>query len=365
MASESDQVRPKRASEDGDCIMDLDSKRQRLEELSSEVRILLASRNAGAVIGKGGDVIKRLRETYNCIITLPDSQGPERILNISGKAANIVAILEEIIPKLDKERDMKDDEIRMLVHQNLAGRIIGKQGVTVKELSNQSGAEIKVYTECCPESTERVVQLTGKPDQVAMCVGLILELLADAVQRGMNMPYDPSYADESYASEYGGFTDPRRRGRGGGMGRGAPFPGARGGFGRMAGGDMYGGGGGAGFGGSPGFNEGGFGRMPAPGPAFGMGGASPPAAMGFGGGRTETSQVSIPKNVAGAILGKAGSRMKQIQMESNTSIKMEGADVEGNERIITITGSPDAIQYAQYLLQQAVKQHAGPLGGRR
>jgi predicted RNA-binding protein YlqC (UPF0109 family) len=26
------------------------------------------------------------------------------------------------------------DEIRMLVHQNLAGRIIGKQGVKVKEL---------------------------------------------------------------------------------------------------------------------------------------------------------------------------------------------------------------------------------------
>lgn len=45
--------------------------------------------------------------------------------------------------------------------------------------------------------------------------------------------------------------------------------------------------------------------------------------------------------------------MKQIQVESNTMIKMEQADVEGNERIITITGAPDAIQYAQYLLQQA------------
>jgi hypothetical protein len=57
--------------------------------------------------------------------------------------------------------------------------------------------------------------------------------------------------------------------------------------------------------------------------------------------------------VAGAILGPGGSRMKQIQMESNTQIKMEQANVEGNERVITIVGTPENIQYAQFLLQQA------------
>ena len=59
------------------------------------------------------------------------------------------------------------------------------------------------------------------------------------------------------------------------------------------------------------------------------------------------------KQVAGAILGRGGSRMRQIQQDSNTRIKMEQADVEGSERIISITGSPDQIKYAQYLLQQA------------
>jgi predicted RNA-binding protein YlqC (UPF0109 family) len=48
-----------------------------------------------------------------------------------------------------KERDVGQEEIRMLVHQNLAGRIIGKQGVKVKELkevsmnANLSGVLIK------------------------------------------------------------------------------------------------------------------------------------------------------------------------------------------------------------------------------
>lgn len=70
-----------------------------------------------------------------------------------------------------------------------------------------------------------------------------------------------------------------------------------------------------------------------------------------------TSQVSVPKSVAGAIIGKGGSRIKQIQMESGAMIKMDDPSTEGEERIISITGTSDQIQYAQYLLQQAVKQH--------
>jgi len=53
-----------------------------------------------------------------------------------------------------------------------------------------------------------------------------------AVQRGPNVPYDPEYADESFAFEYGGFIDSRRRGRGGfrgGMSRSGGGGGAYGG----------------------------------------------------------------------------------------------------------------------------------------
>lgn len=34
-------------------------------------------------------------------------------------------------------------------------------------------------------------------------------------------------------------------------------------------------------------------------------------------------------------------------------IKLDEADVAGEERVISITGYPDEIEYAQYLLQQA------------
>jgi len=33
-------------------------------------------------------------------------------------------------------------------------------------------------------------------------------------QRGVSMPYNPNYADESYSFEYGGYIDSKRGGRG-------------------------------------------------------------------------------------------------------------------------------------------------------
>jgi hypothetical protein len=45
-------------------------------------------------------------------------------------------------------------------------------------------------------------------------VWAVVDCVVQAVQRGMSVPYNPEYADESFASEYGGFIDSRRRGRG-------------------------------------------------------------------------------------------------------------------------------------------------------
>ncbi|KAF7250649.1 Heterogeneous nuclear ribonucleoprotein K [Varanus komodoensis] len=69
------------------------------------------------------------------------------------------------------------------------------------------------------------------------------------------------------------------------------------------------------------------------------------------GGPIITTQVTIPKDLAGSIIGKGGQRIKQIRHESGASIKID-EPLEGSEdRIITITGTQDQIQNAQYLLQ--------------
>ena len=77
-------------------------KRSRNTDEMVELRILLQSKNAGAVIGKGGKNIKALRTDYNASVSVPDSSGPERILSISADIETIGEILKKIIPTLEE-----------------------------------------------------------------------------------------------------------------------------------------------------------------------------------------------------------------------------------------------------------------------
>uniref|UniRef100_A0A8C9T1A2 Heterogeneous nuclear ribonucleoprotein K n=1 Tax=Scleropages formosus TaxID=113540 RepID=A0A8C9T1A2_SCLFO len=376
-------------------------KRSRNTDEMVELRILLQSKNAGAVIGKGGKNIKALRTDYNASVSVPDSSGPERILSISADIETVGDILLKIIPTLEEYQHYKgidfDCELRLLIHQSLAGSIIGVKGAKIKELRENTQTTIKLFQECCPHSTDRVVLVGGKPERVVECIKIMLELIAEAPIKGRAQPYDPNFYDETY--DYGGFTMFEERGR-----RPMGFPmRARGGFDRIP----------PGRGGRPmppsrrDYDDMSPRRAPPP-PPPGRGGRGgsrarnlplpPPPPRGSNdrrgrpsdrydsmvsvrgnynssswepfqsGGRGSygdiagpviTTQVTIPKDLAGSIIGKGGQRIKQIRHESGASIKID-EPLEGSEdRIITITGTQDQIQNAQYLLQNSVKQYSG------
>ena len=57
--------------------------------------------------------------------------------------------------------------------------------------------------------------------------------------------------------------------------------------------------------------------------------------------------------LAGIVIGKSGQRIKQIRMDANADIVLSDPTAGGTDRIITITGTLQQIQTAQYLLQQA------------
>ncbi|GFS24742.1 heterogeneous nuclear ribonucleoprotein K, like [Elysia marginata] len=411
-------------------------KRRRGEGPRIELRILMQSKNAGAIIGKGGTNINRLRSDYKASVTVPDSNGPERVLTLGAELGTVLDILLEIIPEMEDARNKRSDqeaEIRMIVHQSQAGCIIGRQGFKVKELREKTGANIKVFSTCCPNSTDRVVAVTGKPKIVVGCIEEIIELLQLAPPKGPANPYDPSFSDEFLAPEYGGFitgdiraskglprgaAPPPRglrgalRGRIGmdGFGLGGPpefGPGRSGGMppggmppggmppggmrsslrGSMRGSKVFGGGmggdmeppmgRGAAFGrggsmrGNMNANNLGLGRgMPG---AFGGGGFGASMQQDFssdlpslGSGQNmvfpdeecETTQVTIPKDLAGAIIGKGGSRITDIRRRSGAMIVIDEPLQGSNDRIISISGTGDQIQNAQYLLQMSVKQNS-------
>lgn len=429
-------------------------KRSRGDGEKVELRVLIQSKNAGAIIGKGGSNISRLRTEYKASITVPDCPGPERILTVSADLDVACDVLLDIIPKLEdyvhhKNLDF-ECEVHALVHQSQAGCIIGRAGFKIKELRENTGATIKVYSHCCPQSTDRVVQVSGTPKVVVECTRQIFELIQQSPVKGANNPYDPHNYDEFFAHEYGGFSDggSRRSGgggigrpemgmrgapRGGGGGRGirgmsdmgrgrmgrggvdnglrdmggrrgmgasrgppmlppnspsrgfrnAGIGGGRGNFGSRGRGGFGGGGfGGSGFGGSGrgmgggnmgGPNLGGMGNGIGGGGNSLMGGSLMGGGQNFqsgmgnqdmgnqnfgghnqmgGGGNQTSTQVTIPKDLAGSIIGKGGARIRKIRQDSGAGITIDEALPGASDRIITITGLPNQIQMAQYLLQQ-------------
>merc|ERR1712098_768842 len=81
-------------------------------------------------------------------------------------------------------------------------------------------------------------------------------------------------------------------------------------------------------------------------------------------GERESTQVTIPNDLAGAIIGPGGQRIRKIRNDSKATITIDEPADGSNERVITIAGNKKQIQAAQYLLQQSVREHAsGSAGG--
>ncbi|KAG7200270.1 hypothetical protein KM043_017739 [Ampulex compressa] len=117
------------------------SPHKRYRQGDDELRLLIPSKVAGSIIGKGGQNITKLRSQYKASIIVPDCPGPERVLTISSDLTTVLQVLNEVVPNLEENgsRHGSDEiDVRMLVHQSQAGCIIGKGGLKIKELREVS-----------------------------------------------------------------------------------------------------------------------------------------------------------------------------------------------------------------------------------
>uniref|UniRef100_A0A0A9X5J9 Heterogeneous nuclear ribonucleoprotein K n=1 Tax=Lygus hesperus TaxID=30085 RepID=A0A0A9X5J9_LYGHE len=176
------------------------------------LRILIPSKVAGSIIGKGGKNISKLRQDFNATVQVPDCSGPERVVSITADMETAINIVSQIIPCLEETFTKGEVDLRLLVHQSLAGCVIGKGGSKVKELREKTSAKIKIFGNCCPQSTDRVVSIAGTADVAVSGLKEIIELLKETPAKGYSEPYDPANFDEEYSEEYGGFGVPGPRG---------------------------------------------------------------------------------------------------------------------------------------------------------
>lgn len=146
-------------------------------------RILCHSRKIGSVIGKGGGIVKALREETQAKITVADSVpgSEERVIVVySFSTKNPVtqntdmelqcaaqdALLKVHDRIVEEESGTGDESVvtaRLLVPNNTVGCLLGKNGDVIKRLRSQTGASIRVLPAdqlpVCALSTDELVQV--------------------------------------------------------------------------------------------------------------------------------------------------------------------------------------------------------------
>lgn len=210
------------------------------------------------------------------------------------------------------------------------GTIIGRQGLKIKHIQDVSGVRMVAQKEMLPQSTERIVEVQGSPEGIQKAVWEICKCLIDDWQRGTGtVLYNPVVRTQSGGQ--GGLS----QGGGGNGGRGEYNTNPR----------VTRTGNGADFSeGTPrAFNnrrsdEGGNRGIPT---------------HDENGDEIQTQNISIPSDMVGCIIGRAGSKISEIRKTSGARISIAKAPHDDTgERMFTIMGSAKANETALYLLYE-------------
>jgi RNA-binding protein Nova len=299
------------------------------------VRFLLSGASAGSIIGKGGATITEFETQSGARIQLsrPKETFPgtgDRILLLTGTVNSILTALHLLLSKLAAEEPSPAPAggalVKVVVPNAACGAVLGKEGATIRSFTEDSGAAIKVSAKDTqpPGVTDRVVTISGTLEQALRATALV-------VTRVTEEPGYPTALPRPYTYSPAGA---------GGLGGASPYVAAAAAMGMFA---------------------------PRAGAQLGMlPGVAAHGAAGGGGSTTVT--VAVPDEHVGAIIGRNGQTISEMQMVSGVSIKVSSRDdvvAHTNHRKVTLTGAPDAVQIAQFLISQKVSQSVLEMEARR
>lgn len=223
--------------------------------------------------------------------------------------------------------------IKLLISHNQMGTIIGRQGLKIKHIQDASGVRMVAQKEMLPQSTERIVEVQGTPEGIQRAIWEICKCLVDDWQRGTGtVLYNPVVRTQSgngsigttgYSTTNGRsseYTSPRvmRTGNGSDFSNGAssgPRP-----FTRRSDSDAA---------------------------------SRGPPTHDENGEEIQTQNISIPADMVGCIIGRAGSKISEIRKTSGARISIAKAPHdETGERMFTIMGTAKANESALFLLYE-------------
>lgn len=180
------------------------------------------------------------------------------------------------------------------------GSIIGRGGAKIEAIQKAAKVHMVAKREMLPGSTERVVEIQGSPENIKAA---ILEIGQCLISDTQMKPSDRSTLYDPSRRSTHEVRSPRRNGADYSTrtGNGADFTNS---------------------------DE----------------------------GEVTTQNISIPSDMVGCIIGKQGSKIKEIRKKSNARISIaQGPHDETGERMFTITGSAGCVEQALYLLYESLE----------
>uniref|UniRef100_A0A8D3DR61 Poly(rC) binding protein 4 n=1 Tax=Scophthalmus maximus TaxID=52904 RepID=A0A8D3DR61_SCOMX len=337
------------------------------------LRLLMHGKEVGSIIGKKGETVKRIREESSARINISEGSCPERIITITGPTDCVFRAFTMITFKLEEDlaalvangtvTSKPPVTLRLVIPASQCGSLIGKGGSKIKEIRETTGAQVQVAGDLLPNSTEREVTISGSQDAIIQCVKNICTVILESPPKGATIPYRPSptpgtvllAGNQTYAvqSHYGIPHSEVRRNK-------TDIVLIRVIFSHVT---------------SPAFIR----RLiiltlvlvsrflsqlaklhQLSMQQQGLAPISQSATQVLSGGvdtcsQTTSQELLIPNDLIGSIIGRQGTKINEIRQVSGAQIKI-GSQIDGtSDRHVTITGTPVAINLAQYLITSCLE----------
>lgn len=309
------------------------------------LRVLVASEMVGAIIGRQGGTIRQITQQTRARVDVHRKENVgslEKAITIYGNPENCTNACRRVLEVMQQEANNTNKgeiSLKILSHNNLIGRIIGKGGSTIKRVMLETETKITVSSlnDVSSFNMERVITIKGTIDNMSRAEGMISAKLRQSYESDLqamapqSMMF-PGLHPMAMMSTVGMGFSPSVRG--------TPPVAAPG---------MY----------PPGAAP--YAQAGPAGVGVGGGGVYPPGMVPPTGSQQETSFLYIPNSAVGAIIGTRGSHIRNIIRFSGASVKItslpEGTTAEPQaERKVTIVGTPEAQWKAQYLIFEKMRE---------
>jgi len=320
------------------------------------LRIMITREEVQYLFGADETLLQLLRQQTGANIQMSDPGAHERVVSIAGgldtifKAFSLVCRkLWEFVMGLSDPNNPRPLVLRLAVPAQQCGSIIGKQGAKIKEIRDLTGAQINVSQESLPDSNERTVEIIGSGESCLQTTYHVCCIMQETPIKGEVIPYIPKSlmpdlwrpiilaADQAYIIENGVAV--------------------------LAPPQMV----------KAALAETPLGPMAASIPNFGEQSANGPDHMNpialmaaisnsqrdkmtGGGGPEITKEMMIDNAVAGSVIGKSGSKVGEIRKISGAQVHISTEDemTPGGERVVTMSGTPESVLLAQFLVQSNI-----------